>query len=264
INQQETLLVITDHGKAYGVKIQDIPPLELARIPLLDLLPKAAQRDGETVIFSGFLPVEDASDVLLLTQEGRIKRVGATEFNDLGNRGLSVIKLRDGDRLRFCHGLTAPDTGQNLVIATRNGRLLRFPLSLDLLPRSSRSAQGQPALRLRPTENLVGLLTLPPTASVFLLTQQGYGKRLSLNTVRLGNFGDLGTTVLQFTDKTDSLLLMTPASDTALTTISNQQTVTVIAAEQFQAWGKDGPGDSLLSLSPGDYLVGQLQGDGGA
>jgi DNA gyrase subunit A len=111
---------------------------------------------------------------------------------------------------------------------------------------------------------LVGLLTLPSTASVFLLTQQGYGKRLSLNTVRLGNFGDLGTTVLQFTDKTDSLLLMTPASDTALTAISNQQTVTVIVAEQFQAWGKDGPGDSLLSLSPGEYLVGQLQGDGGA
>ena len=269
INQQETLTVITDQGKAYGLKIQDIPPLELARIALLDLLPKSAQRDAETVIFQGFLPVENYSiDVLLLTKDGRIKRLASTELNDLGNRGLSLIKLRDGaphsgslrDRLQLTHWLSQDHSNQtnqadqNLIIATSNGRLLRFPFNEAILPQSGRSSQGQPALRLRPTENLVGLLTLTSMDSVCLLTQFGYGKRLNLNTVRLGNFGDLGTTVMQFTDKQDHLLLMSPMTDSPIVTLSNQQKSYVVQPHQFQDWGKDGSGDLLVELSDQEWL----------
>ena len=107
---------------------------------------------------------------------------------------------------------------------------------------------------MRPTENLVGLLTLEPTDSVLLLTQLGYGKRLNLNTVRLGSFGDLGTTVMQFTDKQDHLLLMLPMSESSLTILSNQQNVYSISPEQFQDWSKDGPGDLLVELSPQERL----------
>jgi len=255
INQQETLIVITDQGKAYGLPVQDIPPLELTRIPLLDLLPKSAQRDGEKIIFQGFLPLEnDLADLLLLTKEGRIKRLASTELNDLGNRGLSLIKLRDGDCLQLTHWVTDQQTAQNLVIATSNGRLLRFPFNEQILPRSGRSSQGQPALRLRPTENLIGLLTLSSTDSVCLLTQLGYGKRLSLNTVRLGNFGDLGTTVMQFTDKQDHLLLMLPVTNFPILALSNQQKSYFIQSLQFQDWGKDGTGDLLVELPPQEWL----------
>jgi len=256
INQQETLILITDHGKAYGLPVQDIPPLALARIARLDLLPKSAQRDGEQVIFQGFFPAENhPTDLLLLTQSGRIKRLASTEFNDLGNRGVSVIKLRDGDALQCCHRVSQQQTDQNLVIATSNGRLLRFPFNREMLPGSGRSSQGQPVLRLRPTENLVGMLTLNSTDSVLLLTQCGYGKRLSLNTVRLGNYGDLGTTVMQFTNKQDHLLSMWPMTVEKITVVSNQHRSFTLQSDQFQGWGKDGPGDLLVTLSPPETLL---------
>ncbi|MFM1841979.1 MAG: hypothetical protein RLZZ490_715, partial [Cyanobacteriota bacterium] len=92
------------------------------------------------------------------------------------------------------------------------------------------------------------------TDSVLLLTQLGYGKRLNLNTVRLGSFGDLGTTVMQFTDKQDHLLLMSPMTDSPVMTLSNQQKSYIIQPHQFQDWGKDGTGDLLVELSDQEWL----------
>ncbi|UAJ74583.1 hypothetical protein IQE94_18115 (plasmid) [Synechocystis sp. PCC 7339] len=60
--------------------------------------------------------------------------------------------------------------------------------------------------------------------------------------------------MVQFTDKDDHLLLMLPVLGSPLKIISNQQNVYVIQSEQFQAWGKDGPGDLLVELSSQEWL----------
>ncbi|MEY2984628.1 MAG: gyrase subunit, partial [Cyanobacteriota bacterium] len=255
LQHHQTLVIITEQGKAYAIQVEDIPPLALARVPLWNLLPKSVQRDADKIIFQGFVPGDtNGADLVLVTKDGRIKRLASTELKHIGNRGLSLIKLRDGDRLQLVHWCQAQPPHHNLVIATSNGRLLRFPGDHTTLPYSSRSSQGQPALRVRSTEKLVGLLAIPPTDSLLLLTTGGYGKRLPLNTIRLANFGDLGTTVIQFTDPKDQLLAMRPASATALTIISNQHNIHVIQAEQFKEWHKDGPGDLLVELAAQESL----------
>ncbi len=258
IQGRETLIAVTDYGKAFPVEVSEIPPLTVARISLLSILPKSAQRDANGIAFQGFLPPGDRpQDLLLVTQQGRVKRLASQELEELGNRGLSLIKLKDGDCLQFAQWIPPQENnpGQNLVIATSNGRLLRFDLAQENLICSSPSAQGLEAMRLRSTENLVGVLTLPARASVLLLTQAGYGKNLDLATVRLGSFGNLGTTAMQFTTKEDRLLAMLPDTITQANFYSNQQRVHSLTPSQFQPWGKDGPGDRLLELAQDEYLV---------
>ncbi|MBE9195614.1 DNA topoisomerase 4 subunit A [Synechocystis sp. LEGE 06083] len=268
IQGRETLVVIGDHGKAFPVAIADLPPLVVTRIPLLHLLPKSAQRDATAVPFQGFLPPpEQPQDLLLVSQQGRVKLLAGQELQELGPRGLSLIKLKNGDRLQFAQWVTPMDNApdQNLVIATSNGRLLRFNVAQVGLTCSSPSAQGQEAMRLRQTEKLVGVLMASPLEAVLLLTQAGYGKRLDLTAVRLGNFGDLGTTVMQFTSKADRLLTMVGANSTAQAPesstydfYSNQQRLHSLQGNQFQLWGKDGFGDRLVDLNEGEYLTTQV------
>ncbi len=253
LQKQKTLVAIADNGKAYTLAVQDIPPLKLARVKLLDLLPKSAQRDVENVVYLNFPPT-DPVDLLLLSTQGRLKRLIAAELEDLGSRGLSLIQLRDGARLRFCQWIRRDQPQQNLVVATSRGRLLRFPLTAETLPLSGRTSQGQSILRLRPQEKLIGLLALPAQDSVLLLTQFGYGKRLPISTVRCGNFGDLGTTITQFTDPQDQLLVMLVATDSPIKVITTQGSIEAISAEQFQDWGKDGAGDLLTSTKIINFL----------
>lgn len=271
IQGRENLIVIGDHGKTFPVAIADIPPLAVTRIPLLQILPKSAQRDATAVAFQGFLPPpEQPQDLLLVSQQGRVKLLAGQELQELGQRGLSLIKLKNGDHLQFAQWVTpvnsdsAQNPGKNLVIATSNGRLLRFDPAQVGLTCSSPSAQGQEAMPLRPTESLVGVLMTSPGDRVLLLTQAGYGKRLDLTAVRLVNFGELGTTVMQFTSKEDRLLTMVAehnapgALDNGYDFYSNQQRLHSVRADQFRLWGKDGFGDRLVDLNGGEYLTAQV------
>ena len=257
IEQQETLVVITDAGKIYPIPVKNLPPLTLARISLWDLLPKSARKDAQQIIDVSFLPTTAASQVLLLTAQGRLKRLAVSEINELSNRGSSLIKCREGDRLQFVHWLESetPEALQNIVVATSSGRLLRFPLNEAILPLASRSAQGQPILRLRPAESLVGFRITAPSTPFLLLTALGYGKSLSLETVRLGKFGDLGTTVMQFTQKQDMLVAIIPATTTNPIALTNQNHSYPLNSDHFQAWGKDGPGDLQLALSSQETVI---------
>jgi len=253
IGGQQQLLIFSDRGKVYPLAVRDIPPLTLTQVPLESLLPKAAQREGEKVIAQGFLPRDMAQDLLLVTTQGRLKRLPALELAELGPRGMTIMKLREDEQ---CHSVQWIQAQQQLILATSSGRLLRFSLREDRLPASSRNAQPLPALRLRPQETLIANLALDPTQNLFLLTQKGYGKELPLEGLRLGNLGDIGITVMQFTAKQDQLVALTLANPQAqLRVITNQHRQLFINANQFPFQSKDGRGDRLVDLQEEESII---------
>ncbi|ACK65421.1 DNA topoisomerase (ATP-hydrolyzing) [Rippkaea orientalis PCC 8801] len=255
IGQKSELMVITDAGKAYPVAVAEIPPLTLQAIPLLSLLPKGAQRDANRVIDAGFVPNDPHGyDLLLLTQQGRIKRVKMSELSDLTNRGLVLIKLKEGDRLGF---VCPTQEGQEVAIAISGGRILRYPVTDEVIPLMGRSAQGNQALKLRNVgETVVNCLTLHSQGEVLLISSLGYGKRLSLTELRLGKLGDLGTQCLQFTQKTDKLAGMIAAKENGqVRCLTNQNRSLAISVETILPWGKDGPGDRLVKLQPEEVIT---------
>ncbi|HAC64933.1 MAG TPA: DNA topoisomerase IV, partial [Cyanothece sp. UBA12306] len=238
IGQKTELMVITDTAKAYPVKVEEIPPLTIQSIPLLQLLPKSAQRDAKRVIDTGFLPNElQGHDLLLLTQQGRIKRIEMSQLGNLTNRGLVLMKLKDGDRLNFVCGT---QEGQEVAIATSGGRILRFPVTDEVIPLMGRNAQGNQAVKLRYGESLVNCVPVNAQNDLILISGLGYGKRLSLNELRLSKLGDLGTQCLQFANKQDKLVGMIPAQNEGnLNLITNQNRSLTIAITSILPWGKE-------------------------
>jgi len=251
---QAELVVITNGGKAYPIKVRDIPPAagRQTGTPLEKLLPDAAQ--SEAVVAHFLLPENTESQTLiLLTQQGRVKRLDVSELANLTARGTTLIKLKDDDHL---HYVNFAQIGQQLVLATTNGRILRFEVNDEQLPLMGRTAQGNQALRLSRREHLIGCAALAVDDHLLLVSEQGYRKRLPVSAIRRGNRGDIGTQALQFKTATDSLVGIAPAlpkSEVAVLTSAEQ--VVILPIDSVEVLGKDGTGDRIHKLKPEEKII---------
>lgn len=250
---QQELIVITSGGKAYSVKVRDIPPAAGRKngTDLINLLPEGMRT--EKVVAHMMLPnVSENLNLILLTQQGRIKRLPTSELSNLTARGTTLLKFKDDDQLQF---VNLGKTGEQVILGTSNGRMLRFEVNDEQLPIMGRTAQGTQASRLR-REQLVGCAVLPTNENLLLVSQQGYGKRLAVSSIRKGNRGDIGTSAMQFKTATDRLLGMISqslASEVML--VTNDERVINLQLDAVKLLGKDGTGSQLVKLKAEERIL---------
>ncbi|MDG2616053.1 DNA gyrase subunit A [Thermoleptolyngbya sichuanensis XZ-Cy5] len=250
----QELLVLTRSGKAYTLKVGDIPPTsrQSRGTPLVTLLPPGAQTGDDAIVAQFVLAPEflESLDLVMLTAQGRIKRVPLAEFTNLTGRGLTALRLKDGDVLQIA--LLAAE-GEQLVLATAGGRMLRFEINEDQLPVQSRTAQGLQAIRLGKQETLAGCVALTADDEILLISRQGMGKRLPVRSLRLANRGDLGQ-ALQFVAKTDAVVGLVPAYDgTMVTVLTSGDRLARLPAESFPSGTTSG--EKLLKLAKTESIT---------
>ena len=250
---QQELIVITSGGKAYSVKVRDIPPAAGRKngTDLINLLPEAVR--SEKVVAHMMLPNADQNlNLILLTQQGRIKRLPVSELANLTARGTTLIKFKDDDQLQF---VSLGKTGEQVILGTSNGRILRFEVNDEQLPIMGRAAQGTQASRLR-REHLVGCAVLPVDHNLLLISQQGYGKRLPVSAIRKGNRGDIGTSAMQFKTATDRLLgIISQSAASEVMLVTNDERVINLQLDTVKLLGKDGTGSQIVKLKAEERII---------
>jgi DNA gyrase subunit A len=161
---------------------------------------------GETVVQLLPLPSGDAAaeaSIGLLSSDGRFKRLPLEEFQELSGRAATVLKLKDGvtlQRVVVCH------EGEDLVVASSTGRMLRLAVNESNLPVMGRNAQGPVLIRLLPGETVVGAATASAEGAVLLASRQGQLKRLTAASLRRCERGDLGQIGVRFLQRGDALV----------------------------------------------------------
>lgn len=248
------LLVFTSVGKAYTIGVREIPAGDRRSrgTPLVTLLPDAAQEEAVIAQFA-CSDYPATAQIILLTQQGRIKRLPLSEFAGLTARGLSALKLKDGDELSWVV-LTEPDA--EVAIATQAGRLLRLPLR-DL-PLMGRNTLGIKALRLGKHDHLVGMVAQDADDNLLLISQQGFVKRLPFNALPLTQAGGIGAQAFQFVEKRDRLAAIAGATASEVQILTDAGRVASLAIDQIPLWGKDGGGSRLLQVSRGEKIQGAV------
>jgi DNA gyrase subunit A len=254
---EQDLLVLTRGGKAYSIKVRDIPPTTKRNsrgTPFVSLLPDAVHGDPEAIATHFVLSdYPETTFLVMLTQQGRIKRLPLSEFANVTSRGLTALKLKEDDELVY---VNLAQLGEQMILATSGGRLLRFEVNDEQLPILGRASQGYQALRLRKQEQLVGCVTLHADDSFLMVSEKGYAKRMPVGSLRMGNRGDIGTQAFQFTLKTDALAGMVPALPEAdVTLLTNTNHIIRLPVKTVALWGKDGGGDRLLQLKRDQKVI---------
>jgi DNA gyrase subunit A len=248
---EQDLLMLTKNGKAYTVKVGDIPvtPRQSKGTPLVTMLPPDMQGDPEAIVTQFVLFPGDVEtlDLIMLTRQGRIKRLPLSEFANLSGRGLTACKLKEDDELRF---VTLGEAGEQLVIATSGGRIVRFKIGDEQLPITSRTTQGQPALRLSKQEQLVGCMTLTEKDELLLMSTQGNAKRMPLRLIKAINRGDIGVQAIHFATKTDTLAGIAPTSEgIEIKVMTDGDRMARLLPNQVPVQKREESGDRILKLN---------------
>ncbi|WP_088239483.1 DNA gyrase subunit A [Calothrix rhizosoleniae] len=253
----QDVLILTNTGKIYPVKVADIP-LSKGRAargkPLITLLSSTAQLATETVVSHFLLPEKLAEqDLVLLTKRGRIKRLPVNELAQMSRRGITIIKLKNDDELSFIQFVNA---NEQLIIGSSSGRLLRFPISEAELPAMGRTAMGLQGLRLLKHQQMVGCTTLGQDRHILLFTQEGYAKRLTSKEIKFAHRGDLGTQALKFVNKTDNLAaILSGKLDGEVAIVTNKDRVERLGISQIPSANRSSTGENLITLSRDEKII---------
>ena len=233
IEEREQIIAITDTGKAYPIKVLDIPHINIQSISLIDLLPKNAQKDTKNIVSIFFLAKNIKNqNLFLLTNQGKIKRIQISELNVLTNRGLSLMKLKNDDYLKYISFVKEED---EIIIAISSGRLLRFQVKDHEIPIMNRNTQGDQAFRLRRKEEIVGCINLNKNQKILLVSKLGYGKYLDILDLRITKLGDIGTQALKFIHQSDSLSGIKIVSNVKnINILTNQNRALTLEIKEFQ------------------------------
>ncbi|HQL40276.1 MAG TPA: DNA gyrase subunit A, partial [Anaerolineaceae bacterium] len=171
----DTILFFSDQGKVYSEKAYQLPDAGRTStgIPIVNILSLNA---GERITAAVPVPNFEAAEYCtMLTLHGRMKRISLSEFASVRPSGLIAISLDDHDELGWVRLTSGKD---DLLLVTAQGQALRISEE-DIRP-MGRQAGGVTGINLRSGDVLASLEVVQPDGSLFIVTENGYGKRVDL------------------------------------------------------------------------------------
>ncbi|MEC5425050.1 DNA gyrase subunit A [Virgibacillus sp. C22-A2] len=197
----DTILFFTNKGKVYRAKGYEIPEFSRTAkgIPIINLL---QIEKGEWV--NAVISVTEFSEdsyLFFTTRHGISKRTTLAQFANIRKGGLIAVGLREEDELI---SVRLTDGNQDMMIATRNGYLIRFPE--DQIRSMGRTAAGVKGISLRKDDHVVSMEILQEDSKILHVTDKGYGKQTPEKEYRITKRGGKGIFTCNLTDKTGSVV----------------------------------------------------------
>ena len=261
-NMHSTLLLFTQNGKCYWLKVYEIP--EGSRASKGRAIQNVINIDPDDKV-KAYLNVKNLKDedyinnnyIVLGTKRGIIKKTSLEAYSRPRTNGVIAITVRDGDEL-----LEAVMTNgrSEILLAGRNGRCCRF--DENDARALGRTASGVRGINIDEDDEVVGMITYDPTAedaavhSILVVSEHGYGKRSDFEEYRKTNRGGKGVKTLNITDKTGVLVAMKNVTDENDLMIINRSGLTIrMAVSDIRVAGRATQGVRLINIKEGDSIA---------
>lgn len=250
-NSKDYLLIFTDKGNVFWLKAYKIP--EMSRYasgkPIVNLLRLDEQEKVATIIAVGSL-LDDTS-LVMTTARGCVKRISSSHFVKPRSVGKRAITLRDGDSLK---SVVVAAKGQHLLIATENGKCIRF--AIDSLRELGRSAAGVRGIRLR-KDDAVACATIINKPYILTVTENGYGKRTKQELYREQNRGGKGMTNIITEGRNGKVIATFSVQDgEQLFLLNNAGKGIRIEIAKMNTIGRLTKGVKMMELEEGEKVIG--------
>ena len=261
-NMHSTMLLFTQNGRCYWLKVYEIP--EGSRASKGRAIQNVINIEPDDKIKT-YLNVKNLKDedyvnnnyIVLGTKRGIIKKTSLEAYSRPRTNGVIAITVREGDEL-----LDAVLTNGNseILLAGRNGRCCRF--DENDARALGRTASGVRGINIEDDDEVVGMITYDPTAedaaahSILVVSENGYGKRSDFDEYRKTNRGGKGVKTLQITDKTGPLVAMKNVTDENDLMIINRSGLTIrMAVSDIRVAGRATQGVRLINLKGNDSIA---------
>jgi len=245
------LLVFTDKGRVYWLKIYEIP--DAATVGkgkhvsnLINLQP------DDTV--KAFLAVREFVPdqfIVMSTKHGVIKKSELTEFDNPMARGIIAVSLDEGDEL-IAARLT---NGKNYIfLGSHNGQAIRFAESQ--VRSMGRPARGVRGMDLEEGDYLVGMEIVEEEGLILSISENGFGKRTRLTDYRLQSRGGKGVINMKTSTRNGKVVgILSVKEDTDLMIVTKNGKIIRIESAEIRQAGRSTQGVRLVRMEDDDQVA---------
>ena len=253
-----TMLFFTEKGKCFWLKVWEIPEGSKqskgrAIQNLLNIEP-----DDKVKAYINTLDLKEndyinSNYIVLCSKRGIVKKTTLEAYSRPRANGVNAITIKDGDQL-----LDAKLTnGENdIMIAVKSGKAIRFP-EAKVRP-MGRTASGVRGITLdSEKDEVIGMICVEPDkADVLVVSENGYGKRSSIEDYRITNRGGKGVKTINMTDKTGELIALLDVTDEDNLMIINKSGLTIrLDVSTLRVMGRNTQGVRLINLRNDDAIA---------
>lgn len=250
----DDLLFFTDMGKVYKMKGYEVP--EASRTakgtPVINFL---NLNSGEKV--SAVIPVKEFSQdnyLVMITRNGTIKKTPMSEFDSIRKNGLIAINLKDGDKLI---SVSQSNGDENIYVITKLGKAIAF--NENDVRSMGRNAAGVRAINLDYGDEVVSMeLDIDGTREMLVVSENGFGKRTSLEEYRLQTRGGKGIATYDKSkfSKTGTLVGgMLVRDENEVMLINSNGVIIRIRAEEISKSGRTTQGVKIMKVEEDSHIV---------
>ncbi len=258
------ILVFTNNGRVYWLKVYEIPELSAAGKGKA-IASLVSLQAGESV--RALLAIRDLEEegkyVFFATRSGTVKKTPLKDFSNVRSNGINAIGIEKEDELVAA---SCTDGSQIVFLATHDGKSIRFEEE-DVRP-MGRQAYGVRGMRLGKGDYIVGMAITPKASAktknggqqeanlILSVTEQGYGKRTDVDEYRLqarGGGGVINVKTTARNGKVVSIMLVNEESEVMV--ISQFGKIIRIGAKTIRECGRSSQGVRLLHLEQDDRVA---------
>ena len=252
------MLFFTQKGKCFWMRVYEIPEgSKTSKGRAIQNLINIEQDDKvKAFICTQNLKDEDyinAHYVIMATKKGQVKKTSLEQYSRPRTNGINAITIREGDELLEAK-LT---TGESQVmLALKSGKAIRFE-EAKTRP-MGRGASGVRGITLRQQDDaVIGMISVNDMESnILVVSENGYGKRSSLEDYRITNRGGKGVKTISITEKTGHLVSIKNVTDEDDLMIINKSGIAIrMAVEDLRVMGRATQGVKLINLKGSDSIA---------
>ena len=252
------MLFFTQTGKCFWMRVFEIPEgTRTSKGRAIQNLINIGQDDK----VKAFICTQDLKDeeyinshyVIMATKNGQVKKTSLEQYSRPRTNGINAITIKDGDELLEAK-LTTGDS--QVMLAVKSGKAIRF--EEEKTRSMGRNASGVRGIRLNSdNDEVIGMITINESESdVLVVSENGYGKRSSLEDYRITNRGGKGVKTISVTEKTGSLVAIKNVTDSDDLMIINKSGIAIrLEVDNLRVMGRATQGVRLIKVRDGDAIA---------
>ena len=250
-NTHSYVLVFTDRGRLYWLKVYEIPDVGSAGrgkaiVNLANLSPEEKVR--------ALLSVKDFDpnvSVLMATRNGTVKKTSLEAFSNPSQRGIMAMGVPDDDELIAAEIVSANET---VLIGTHDGMCIRF-LHEDVRE-MGRQAYGVIGIRLEEGDYVVSMIASTNENDMVLsVTEGGFGKRTAVEEYRTQGRGGKGVINVKTTAKNGKVVSIMRVQDADILVMTANGKLIRVRSQDIRAVGRATQGVRLINLDEDDKVT---------
>jgi DNA gyrase subunit A len=252
------LLFFTQKGKCYWMRVYEIP--EGNKISKGRAIQNLINIENDDKV-KAFICTQDLKNeeyinshyVIMATKQGIVKKTSLEQYSRPRQNGINAITIREDDELMEAK-LTNGES--QILIAVKSGKLVRFEEG-KTRP-IGRNGSGVKGITLQDDKDeVIGMVSVNDMESeILVVSENGYGKRSSLDEYRITNRGGKGVKTLNITEKTGKLVSINSVTDADDLMIINKSGLTIrMDVADLRVMGRNTQGVRLITIKGNDSIA---------